>query len=333
MQVFFCSAFGLNVRVECREPIPSLRSSGPSERDTSNSDLIVHLMGNWGMDRQRTTFTKRLNEAKILRFRHEKDSIGSSRWFSCDGHQGGIEFVLSDDCRQMWVRWSGRVSQESVLSLLFNTMLALVVRLSGRICLHASVVARNGRAIAFVAPSGFGKSTLAASLLEHGYAGMTDDAAALTQHQHGFLVHPGLPQLGLREPSLEILTRFAAEASVVANNKRRFPLVVSDGEDRLRFQDREMPLAGIFFLRRSAVADKPEVLPSTLVESLAILMNSLYPTSRLSPKRHRVAKQFSSLSQLVEKVPCRHLILPDALSKLPSVSDRLAADLALLHLA
>ena len=43
-----------------------------------------------------------------------------------------------------------------------------------------------------------------------------------------------------------------------------------------------------------------------------------------------LANQFSQLSFVVQNVPCRHLVIPDALAKLPLVHDRLTEDLATL---
>lgn len=57
---------------------------------------------------------------------------------------------------------------------------ALVGHLRGETSLHASAVARDGRALAFLGRSGDGKSTLAAHLCQHGFDLVADDVLRIT---------------------------------------------------------------------------------------------------------------------------------------------------------
>ena len=57
--------------------------------------------------------------------------------------------------------------------------------------LHASAVALDGRALAFVAPSGTGKTSVAAHLVARGASFLTDDALAVEPVPGGLLAHPG----------------------------------------------------------------------------------------------------------------------------------------------
>jgi hypothetical protein len=327
-QASFFSVFGLSVKVEWPEDDAPSPVSNPLISDSSHVDVTVHLLGSMRMGQEKVALTKRVSAPKTLRFRRRATPVGELRCLTCENASGRAEFVISDDASQMWVSWSDNTSMEGVLTLLFNSMLAWVLRFSGRICLHASVVAREGRAMAFVAPSGYGKSTLAAAMIEQGYVGMTDDAAALGRHSEGYIVHPGFPQMGLRTPSLEALPRFRAETSFLNDEKRRFMLTASDADQPLRFTDRATPLAAIYFLRRSDAASEPQIVAASTAESLAMLMNRQYPTSRLPPTREIAAQHFTNLSDVVATVPCRHLIVPDALAKLSLVGERLSADFA-----
>ena len=64
--------------------------------------------------------------------------------------------------------------------LLFARGLPLAASLQGVVCLHASAVVVDGRAIAVCGASGAGKSTLAAALVAEGAGFLTDDVLALT---------------------------------------------------------------------------------------------------------------------------------------------------------
>ena len=62
----------------------------------------------------------------------------------------------------------------------FQTLVAaLWLELNNVACIHANALAYHNKAIALVAPSRTGKSTLTLSLIEHGFKLMTDDMLAL----------------------------------------------------------------------------------------------------------------------------------------------------------
>jgi hypothetical protein len=58
---------------------------------------------------------------------------------------------------------------------ILGRVLAAAAHEQGILCLHGSAVSIAGRAIAFLAPKGFGKSTLATSLVANGARLLTDD--------------------------------------------------------------------------------------------------------------------------------------------------------------
>ena len=258
------SAFGLNIRVERPTGTLPLQRFNHSRPDDPEINLTVYLLGTKKMNGEPLRSARSFNDAKTLVFDFKETSAETFMRFSSESSRGTVEFVLSLQARQLWVSWSEDAPVDEVLSVLFNSVLAWVVRLTGGICLHASVVGRNGRAIAFVAPSGFGKSTIAASLIERGYAGMTDDGATLSRLDGKFLVHPGMPQLGLRIPSLDALPRFRAQRSIVTDDKRRFELTATGSESALPFENRALPLSAIYFLRRSTLTKEPEYFRQNL---------------------------------------------------------------------
>jgi hypothetical protein len=75
--------------------------------------------------------------------------------------------------------------------LVLAQALPLVSVLQGLEVLHASAVALAGRAIAFLGPSGAGKTTLAAHLLARGGRLLTDDVLAVTVAGGAVMAHRG----------------------------------------------------------------------------------------------------------------------------------------------
>ncbi len=91
-------------------------------------------------------------------------------------------------------------------ALLPAQALPLAATLRGFEVLHASGVVLRGRAALFAGPPGAGKSSLAAALLQHGAALISDDTVALEQHGAVLLAHPGAALLQLRAAEYDRLS-------------------------------------------------------------------------------------------------------------------------------
>ena len=89
--------------------------------------------------------------------------------------------------------------EESLIRLpLLGMVLAAVLQQRGLLVLHASAVAFNGDAVAFLGGSGWGKSTLAATLYARGHPLVADDLVAVdVGGRENPIVLPGFPQLKL----------------------------------------------------------------------------------------------------------------------------------------
>lgn len=86
--------------------------------------------------------------------------------------------------------------EDLVRHLLLGPVLAQVLWQRGIFALHASVVGVGGRYVAFVGPSGEGKSTIAAALHGRGHELVCDDVAALALDDQ-VRVRPGFPRIRL----------------------------------------------------------------------------------------------------------------------------------------
>jgi ABC-type multidrug transport system fused ATPase/permease subunit len=84
-------------------------------------------------------------------------------------------------------------------------VLALALALRGQPCLHASAVSIRGQAVAFTAPSGGGKSTLAALACRAGAELVVDDTLAVAVDGSDVRCLPGSRGLRLRPVTAELL--------------------------------------------------------------------------------------------------------------------------------
>ena len=104
-------------------------------------------------------------------------------WYSASASDSGYvlrfkncgEFFISADLRDLEVRKHPLGEVELLPILLAGTVTAFLLALRGETVLHASAVAIDGAAVAFVGQSGRGKSTIAALLCVAGAELVTDD--------------------------------------------------------------------------------------------------------------------------------------------------------------
>jgi hypothetical protein len=100
-----------------------------------------------------------------------------------DGHEIVVDPVPALDERVLRIFLLG-----SALGVLLHQRELLV--------LHASALTVDGRAIAFLGGSGWGKSTTAAALHAHGYGVVADDVVALdVDHTASTMIRPAFPRL------------------------------------------------------------------------------------------------------------------------------------------
>jgi len=113
---------------------------------------------------------------------------------------------------------------------LLDTVLFSVSFANGFELLHASAVAVGDDIVAFVAPSGHGKSSIAVELARRGYGVFCDDVLAIGRCENGLLCHPGpsvmsVPRSAGIEACLDgmAITTFAAEDEVWVELNRATP--------------------------------------------------------------------------------------------------------------
>lgn len=94
--------------------------------------------------------------------------------------------------------------------VLLDTVLWSVSLLRGNELLHGGAVSYDGSAIAIVAPSGTGKTSLVAELIRRGAQLLTDDMLALSSVDGQPVAHPGPPLMNLPLAQLPAHTELGA---------------------------------------------------------------------------------------------------------------------------
>jgi len=117
---------------------------------------------------------------------------------------GAADFVVTASQRRISCVAGEGVGVSTVRHLLLDQVVPHVLALDGSLVLHASAVATTQGAIAFIGPSGFGKSSLAASFVAAGYALLADDFLPVNEDDDGFVAAASYPGLRLWPDSVAV---------------------------------------------------------------------------------------------------------------------------------
>jgi hypothetical protein len=293
-------AFGLNLRSNL--PIPGLPAQ-PSGAEAPDLEIVLGSAPGWRTE-------------KTPRYEHDlRDDAGEpllklfehapGKWqFS---YADGTQFYLDRGRATLWATWREPLTLEDTATYLLGPIFGYFLRLTGRVCLHASAVMFGDVAVAFVGAAGAGKSTLAAGFAARGHKVLAEDVTCLREHAHSFLVLPAYPRIRLWDESARLLAPAGALPLLTPNWDKRF-LALDDG--RHRFQSSPAPLAAVcVLLQRRVMQDAAQLHELGGQERLSQLVANTYGTHLLD--RAMREQEFAVLGRLAQRVPVRGLALAD----------------------
>lgn len=105
-------------------------------------------------------------------------------------------FIVQGGCKIVLVAVQD-AEQESICQALLGVVLAVLLYQRGLYILHASAVAINNIAIAFLGDSGAGKSSALAASVDQGWIGITDDLTAVHINTDNASLYSGVPKMKL----------------------------------------------------------------------------------------------------------------------------------------
>jgi hypothetical protein len=120
-------------------------------------------------------------------------------------YEDGTTFLVDRAGTEIWCTWPDCFTIEDAATYLLGPVLGLVLRLRGDVPLHASCVARQGKAVAFVGAGGAGKSTTAAFLASAGFDLVSEDVTVVDLVAGGATVRNGYPMIRLWKESAGML--------------------------------------------------------------------------------------------------------------------------------
>jgi hypothetical protein len=240
------------------------------------------------------------------------------------------EFTVSADARHIRASWKQDARFEDIAWLLFRPVMSMVLWLRGITCLHASVVAVKGYAVAFVGRNGAGKSSVAAEFARNGFAVLADDVAVLLDARDRVLVQPTYPTLALAQQTALALLGSADLPPLWAGEDKRYVAMSADPDPGgYRFQSEPLPLAAIYFLGRRHRRDAPPLIERIApADGLVRLLANRFLRG-FADKERRI-RQFELLGRVAQQVPLRTSHAPNDLGALSIVYKTILQDLALV---
>lgn len=214
---------------------------------------------------------------------------------------GRMSLRINPGKSQVWISFES-ITYEDIESFFVGTIMGAIMRLRDQLCLHASVVVINGKAVAFLGQKRSGKSTTAAAFARLGYQVLADDIAVIKEEDHQFYIQPGYPRLRLRPKTVEVM--YAGEASDL-------PMVNSWVNSRYaditdQFYTDPLPIAALFILSAAETGMiEPAVEPLGLSHRLVHLGKNTFANYVITPQNRKT--EFELLARLAVTIPVNKL--------------------------
>jgi hypothetical protein len=240
---------------------------------------------------------------------------------------GLFEFLISADARRIDYLPLDAATEESLTTYLLGQVLSFSLLSRGSEPLHATAVVIDDEAIAFLGDCGYGKSTLGAAFLAHGFPILTDDLLALEPRDGRWLAHAGPPRLKLF-PSVakKILARADGVPLNAGTSKLLLPLSTAEAISR------PIPLKAIYVLPGPG-RPRTRIGITALQGQKAFLEITRGAFNLIRIDRARLTSQFDTATRLARDVPVRRLTYPRRLSVLDDVCEAVIADAELISRA
>jgi len=221
----------------------------------------------------------------------------------------------------------GAGNERDVEALFLSAVMAYWLERAGVLALHASAAVLEGRAVAFLAPSGGGKSSLAASFAFAGWPILGDDILALTVGDSTISAAPAYPEIKLNPDT----GRYHLGADF--DRLRRYhPLAekrcLSLTEGGLAFRSEPVPLGCLYVVahrEREEPREDAAIEPIARRDAVIEIVRSTY-TPTLVEGVGLAAWRLSRMTDLVRSVPVKRLAVPRGLDRLSEVREAVLAD-------
>jgi hypothetical protein len=224
--------------------------------------------------------------------------------------EGGVYLVRGG--REIIVEPAPGVEEWMLCLVVLGVALGVLLHQRGLLTLHASAVAVDGAAVAFLGGKGAGKSTTAAALHIRGYSVVADDVVALDVGDTASpMLLPGVPRLKL----------WPEVAALLGDEPDALPRIHPQLEKRARLVAYESPQVPLPLRCIYVLAEGTHLAVETLqAREIFLEMVGHSYALRFLGTAGVTASHFHQCVRLANSVPVRRLKRPRSLSALPGVA-------------
>jgi len=190
----------------------------------------------------------------------------------------------------VWMTWREPLNFDDACTYLVGPAFALLLRLRGAACVHASAVSIGDRSIAIAGPSGSGKSTIAAALVRRGATLIAEDMLPLAACDGGIVAIPAYAGIRLWPEAVALLMQSRDALPLISPTWDKRILEV----DASQFTGAPGPLSMVVFLD-----DRDASL--TAAEGAMRLVANSYRPEMLDADMRR--SEFAIFSDLAASIP------------------------------
>lgn len=238
------------------------------------------------------------------------------KWANC------FEFLISPDGGIISGHSLGCEDERDLELLLLGPVISFALLKHGIEHIHATAVVVNGKAVAFMGDSTFGKSTLAASFLRAGYRLLTDDLLVVSLKEGRLWAHPGPQRIKVfPETARELLGTNSHLSSSSLTTKLQIPLNPD------QFQSEAIPLGAVYILNCPGTKSGTKTTIRTASKRNACMhvLKNVYNT--VSVNLERATASLDLASKIAKGAPVKTLSYVREYSTLTQVRDAILADL------
>jgi hypothetical protein len=234
------------------------------------------------------------------------------------------DFIVSSDGRSVRCEASAGTAPDTIRHLLLDQVLPAVAGGERRFAIHASAVAIDGAAVAFLGRAGRGKSTLAAAFGLRGAPIVTDDCLMITWSAARVVAIPTYPSIRLWPAAVARLGARVSSTERVAQYSPKLR-VGRDNAAGLRFHERPLPVARLYLLEQLRRTGSPRIVALSRRDSYIELMKFRF---RLDPRdRASLHRECDQLVRVAAAVPVARLHMPRGFDALADVRKAVYADM------
>jgi hypothetical protein len=185
-----------------------------------------------------------------------------------------------------------------IASVIRGEIISAFLRWKGHLVIHASAVSVEGKAIAFMGPSGYGKSVSAMSVID--YSGksklITDDILPLSFDKKYIYANPSFPRARLWGAEQKKFIHNKVKVSSIHEGSKKKEIDVDH-----KFENKATRLDSIFFL--SGYRDEGGVTIEVMekVESLKFIMSQIWSRGIVDKNKYKI-QDINNVAKLVKSV-------------------------------